>query len=127
MELNVTASYSISLRTIELGPLSLQVFRLPNDMYCLCLADVIAVEKSDSAIRNVISSKIFKSSILPESIHIEGVERTFTPVSIEAAILYWQRRAMEGISDAHLVVKALMRRSLRELADDAFDFRLATS
>lgn len=118
--LTVTASYSISLASVELGPLSLRVFRLPNNTYCLCLADVIAIESSDSAIRSVVGSKIFKSPILPESIHIAGIDRTFTPVSFEAAILYWQRRAMEQNNTAHQVMRTLMRASLRELADAAF-------
>lgn len=120
-EVNATASYTISMRTVEVGPLSLRVFRLPNNTYCLCLADVIAVEVSDSAIRNVVSSKIFRSPILPEAIHIQGIEKTFTPVSFEAAILYWQRRAMEENKTAYAVVKALTRQSLRELADTAFN------
>ena len=120
MESSVAASYSISMTKVELGPLSLRVFRLPNDMYCLCLVDVLAIESSDSAIRSTIGSKIFKSPILPESIHIEGIERVFTPVSFEAAILYWQRRAMEDNNDAKRVVRALMQGSLRELADEAF-------
>lgn len=119
-ELNVTASYSIQMEEVELGPLSLRVFRLPNGTYCLCFVDVIAIESSDSAIRSVVSSKIFRSPVLPESIHIAGVERTFTPVSFEAAILYWQRRASEDNADAQKVMKALLRRSLRELSDEAF-------
>lgn len=99
--LNAIASYNITVRTVELGPLSLRVFQLPNGMYCLCLADVIAVESSSSAIHNAVSSKIFKSPVLPESIHIEGTEKKFSPVSFEIAILYWQRRAMEENGDAH--------------------------
>ena len=121
-ELDVKVSYSTSLRNIELGPISLRVFRLPNDMYCLCLADVVGIENSDGEIRDIVNSKIFRSPILPESIHIEGIERIFTPVSFEAAILYWQRRATEGNHSAHQVVKVLMRHSLRELADEAFGF-----
>lgn len=124
-EPNVTISYSINLKTIELGPIALRVFRLPNDTYCLCFADVIGIENSDSEIRDVVSSKIFKSPILPLSIHIEGIERVFTPVSFEAAILYWQRRASEGNHSANQVVKALMNQSLRELADEAFGFGYA--
>lgn len=120
MESSVAASYNISMTNVEVGPLSLRVFRLPHDVYCLCLVDVLAIESSDSAIRSTIGSKIFKSPILPESIHIEGVERVFTPVSFEAAILYWQRRAMEDNNEAKRVIRALMQRSLRELADEAF-------
>ncbi|MEO1093823.1 MAG: hypothetical protein AAFX01_02845 [Cyanobacteria bacterium J06638_28] len=120
--LSATVSYSISLKNVELGPLSLRVFQLPNDTYCLCFADVIGIESSDSEIRDIVSSKIFRSPILPTSIQIEGIARSFTPVSFEAAILYWQRRATEGNSSAHQVVKALMKHSLRELADEAFGF-----
>lgn len=120
MESSVAASYRISMAKVELGPLSLRVFRLPNDMYCLCLVDVLAIESSDSAIRNTVGSKVFRSPILPESIRIEGIERVFTPVSFEAAILYWQRRAMEDNHEAKLVTRALMQHSLRELADEVF-------
>lgn len=119
-DLNASVSYKISLRELEIGPLTLRIFQLPNGTYCLCFADVIGVENSDSEIRDIISAKIFKSPILPEEIRIEGVQRVFTPVSFEAAILYWQRRAMEGNGDAHQLVKALMRQSLREQADEAF-------
>ena len=120
MASSIAASYSIGMTEIELGPLSLRIFRLPNELYCLCLVDVLGIESSDSAIRSTIGSRIFRSPILPESIHIEGVERVFTPVSFEAAMLYWQRRAMEDNNEAKRVNKALMARSLRELADEAF-------
>lgn len=63
---------------------------------------------------------IAKSPILLESIRIEGIERVFAPISFEAAILYWQRRFMEDDREAKLVVRTLMGRSLRELADEAF-------
>lgn len=105
---------------MELGPLTLRIFQLPNGTYCLCLADVLAVETSNSAIQNAVSSKVFKSSVLPESIRIEGLEKTFSPVSFEAAILYWQRRAMEENSDAHRVMRALTKTSLRQLAEETF-------
>lgn len=121
METNIAASYSISMKNIELGPLSLRVFRLPNATYCLCLVDVIGVESRDRAINKAISSQISRSPILPDSIHIAGVERVFTPVSFEAAILYWQRRAMEDNMEAQRVNRALMKQSLRELADQAFE------
>ncbi|MEM6836553.1 MAG: hypothetical protein AAF609_06825 [Cyanobacteria bacterium P01_C01_bin.120] len=122
MNANVTASYQIGLKEIEIGAITLRVFRLPNATYCLCVADVLAIENTDGAIRSALSSKIFRSPILPEAIHIAGVERTFTPVSLEAATLYWQRRTDEGNKEAHRVVKALMSKSLRERADEAFGF-----
>ncbi len=118
-----TAHYRIVFKNIELGPLSLRVFQLPNATYCLCLADVIGIETSDSEMRSAMGSKVFRSPILPQSIHIEGIPKPLTPVSFEAAILYWQYRAIEGNSDASLISKALIRRSLRELADEAFNFR----
>ena len=120
METSFAASYSIEMKRIELGPLSLRVFKLPQNIYCLCLVDVLGIESSDSSIRNTINSKIFKSPVMPESIHISGVEKVFTPVSFEAAILYWQRRAMEDSTEAQRVVRALTKLSLRERADNAF-------
>ena len=61
MESSAAASYSISVRSIEVGPLSLRVFQLPNAMYCLCLVDVMGIESSDGAVRKAIGSKIFRS------------------------------------------------------------------
>ena len=117
---NATAAYSISMKAVDVGPLSLRIFRLPNAMYCLCLADVLGIESGSGDIQNAVHSKIAKSPALPVSIHLEGVKRTFTPVSFEAAILYWQRRAMENNAEAQRLIRMLTKQSLRERADALF-------
>ena len=114
--------------SIELGDISLTVFQLPNETYCLSQSEVSAViNKPARSIFAFLRSKQLKSlagedfkfSHSTLKLSVEGSQKPITPVSVEMALLYWHKWAQQGNPLALALVLALAKRSIYEAADQA--------
>lgn len=115
-------------RIIQLGEIPITVYQLPNGNYCLSQTEVSGViEKLANSIRCYKGSKRFKSvpssSFKLPSFYIEGSNKPISPVSFELAALYWQHWDGKGNLAARALVNALIKRSLRDLADEVFEVK----
>lgn len=119
-------------REIYLGAVSVQIFLLPEGGYCLSQTEVAAViGKGEYSIRHFLNSKGFKallgaefeSFILVEPIAVEGANKPINPLSSHVAGLYWYHWSQKGNELARALCQALIRYSIHDLADDAFDTR----
>ena len=123
-------------RTIYLADTPIEVAMLPNGSYCLSQTQVAsAIDKVPASMVQFFGSKYFKSlselgfDFFPsdETLVLEAFDKPINPVSIDAALLYWQRWANSGNSKALLLGRALARHSIYDLADQAFGiFRTAS-
>ena len=117
--------YKAQRRTIQIGDIPLEVAMLPNGGYVFSQSEVAqVVEKSEIYIRRFLQSKRVKA--LPglhskfDTLPIEGSKKPIAPVSPELAALYWHKCAAEGNTKAQALVIALIKRSVYDLADEAF-------
>ena len=117
--------YKAQRRTIQIGDIPLEVAMLPDGGYVLSQSEVAqVVDKSESSIRSFQQSNRVKS--LPglgsqfAGLTIEGSNKPIAPVPPELAAFYWHRCAIEGNTKAQALVIALVKRSLYDLADEAF-------
>lgn len=124
--------YKAQRRTIHIGDIPLEVAMLPDGSYRLSYVQTSeVVNKSRNSMLRFCRSKYLKSLLgedfecytSTEEISIEGANRAIIPVTFEMACLYWQKCATEGNSKARALVIALLKRSLYDLADEAFEIR----
>ena len=115
-------------RTIHIGDTRMEVAMLPNGSYVFSQSEVTeVVDKPEISIRRFSGSKWLKS--MPElhsefdTLSIEGSNRPIAPISPEVAALYWQKCAAQGNEKAQALVIALVKRSLYDIADEAFGFQ----
>lgn len=123
-----TQTFKAQRRTIKIGDIPLEVAMLPDGSYCLSQTEVSAVvEKSESSIRSFRRSKrlkdILEDDFQSATLTIEGTSKPIAPVTLELAALYWYKCADEGNKKAQALVIALLKRSLYELADEAFGIK----
>ena len=125
----IEPTFKAQRRTINLGDISLEVAMLPDSTYRLSYAQATeAVEKDRSSMLRFCQSKYLKTLLgedfqccsREDEVFIEGAPRAITPVTFDVACLYWQRCATQGNVKARALVVALLKRSLYELADEAF-------
>ena len=117
--------YRAQRRTIKIGDIPLSVAMLPNGSYVFSQSQVTeVVDRPEISIRRLKRSRWLKS--MPElhsefdTLPIVGANRPIAPVSPEVAALYWQKCASVGNELARALVIALVKRSLYEMADEAF-------
>ena len=124
------STYKAQRRTIYLGDIPLEVAMLPNGEYCLSQTQVASViDKSRDSMLYFSRSKYFKSLFdkgfecwnLGEKLSIEGANKPINPIPIDVACLYWHKWAASGNSKAQRLVLALLKHTLYELADEAFE------
>ncbi len=130
------STYKAERRTIYLGDIPLEVAMLPNGDYCLSQTQVAgAIDKDRNSVLRFFNSKYFKSLIdkgfqcyhFEETSLIEGGRTPIKPVSLDVACLYWQKWAAAGNEKAQSLVIALLKHSLYDLADRAFNVKRTTS
>ena len=120
-------------RTIQLGSIPVQVFCQAGS-YCLSQSNGTAIiGKAEYSIRQFLNSKGFKallgadhaSGISVEPIAVEGHNKAISinPLSFHVASLYWHHWSGKGNDLALVLCQALIRYSLRDLADNAFGIR----
>lgn len=121
--------YKAQRCTINVGDIPLEVAMLPDSSYRLSYAQATeAVDKNRNSMLRFCGSKYLKGILgaefecysFSEEIYIEGVNRPINSVTFELACLYWQKCAVEGNKKAQALIVALVKRSLYELADEAF-------
>lgn len=121
--------YKAQRRNIQLGDISLEIAMLPDSSYRLSYtqtAEVVNLDRSSmlrfcrSKYLKTLLGEEFECSTFVEKIFIEGANRPITPVTFELACLYWQKCAVQGNKKAQALVVSLVKRSLYDLADEAF-------
>lgn len=121
--------YKAQRRTIQIGDIPLEVAMLPDGGYRLSQIEVTgAIEKHHSSFAQFSRSKSLKdllgndpgvrNSVL--SVDVEGSNIPIASISVEAAFVYWFKWAEKGNAKAKALVIALAKRSIYELADEAF-------
>lgn len=122
-------TYKAQHQQIHLGDRPLDIFRLPDGRYCLSLSSAAeAIGKRTCSIFQFLRSKALKTIVgngsqflsFPDELNIEGYPRAIVPVGIDVATLYWQAQAFKRDANAQALVNALLKQSLRDLADAAF-------
>ncbi len=112
-------------RTIHISDIPLEVAMLPDGSYVFSQTEVAAVvDKPEIYIRRFLQSKWVKAfpelNSKSDSLPVDGSKKPIAPVSPELAALYWHKCANEGNKKAQALVIALVKRSVYELADEAF-------
>lgn len=127
----MSKTYKAEPRVIQLGQIPVTVYQLPNGNYCLSQTEVSGViEKLESSLRYYKGSKRVES--LPASnftfstFCIEGSKKPISPVPLELAALYWQHWDAKGNLAARTLVNALIKRSLKDLADEVFEVKITS-
>ncbi len=129
------STYKAERRTIYLGDIPLEVAMLPNGDYCLSQTQVAgAINKAQYSIVQFFRSKYFKGISdsglevcqIQEKLVLEGANKPINPVSLDVACLYWQKWAAAGNEKAQLLVIALLKHSIYDLADQAFNVKRTT-
>ncbi len=115
-------------RIIQLGEIPITVYQLPNGNYCLSQTEVTAViEKLANSIFYYRRSKrvqaLLCSNLELPSFYVEGANKPIASVPLELAALYWQHWDAKGNLVARALVNALIKRSLRDLADEVFEVK----
>ncbi len=128
MSEQIENTFKAQRRTIHIGEISLEVAMLPDGSYRLSQTEVAGViDKGESSIRSFRSSKLFKGLLGKASQSAEqavsGSNKPIVPVSLELAALYWQKWASVGNSKALALIVALIKRSLYDLASEAFGLK----
>lgn len=125
-------AYKAKRQVIQIGDISLEVAMLPDGSYRLNHAQATeVVDKNRDSMSRFRRSKYIQSLLgntcqsytVPEEVFLEGTNRLINPVTIELACLFWQKCALEGNPKARVIVVALVKHSLYELADEAFGFK----
>jgi len=125
-------TFKAQRRTIYIGDISLEVAMLPDSTYRLSYTQATeVVDKDHNSMVRFCQSKYLKTLLgedfqrysFSSSVFIEGAPRPITPVTFDVACLYWQKCAAQGNPKARALVVALLKRSLYELADEAFGMR----
>jgi hypothetical protein len=124
----MSKTYKAEPRIIQLGEISVTVYQLPNGNYCLSQTEVTGViDKLADSLRYYKNSKRFESVSFSNfnfpSIYIEGSKKPISPVPLELAALYWQHWDIKGNLAARTLVNALVKRSLRDLANEVFEVK----
>jgi len=132
MSEQIDHTFKAQRRTISIGDISLEVAMLPDSTYRLSYTQTTEiVDKNRNSMVRFCQSKYLKTllgedfqcySFSPEVL-IEGAPRPITPVTFDVACLYWQKCAAQGNPKARALVIGLLKRSLYELADEAFGMR----
>ncbi len=129
------STYKAERRTIHLGDIPLEVAMLPNGDYCLSQTQVAGViDKRRDSMLYFYRSKYFKAICekgfgcwkSSEKLMLEGSNKPINPVSLDVACLYWQKWAAAGNEKAQLLVIALLKHSIYDLADQAFNVKRTT-
>lgn len=115
-------------RIIQLGQIPITVYQLPSGNYCLSQTEVTAViEKLAASIYHYQRSKRLESVLSSKKelpiVCIEGSNKPISPVPLELAALYWQHWDAKGNLAARTLVNALIKRSLKDLADEVFEVK----
>lgn len=124
----MSKTYKAEPRIIQLGQIPITVYQLPSGNYCLSQTEVTAViEKLAPSIYHYQRSKRLESVLsskkeLP-NVCIEGSNKPISPVPLELAALYWQHWDAKGNLVARTLVNALIKRSLKDLADEVFEVK----
>lgn len=127
----MSKTYRAEPRIIQLGEISVTVYQLPNGNYCLSQTEVAGViEKLSNSIHsyrnsNRVRSLPFNNFTFP-SFCIEGSKKPIAPVPLELAALYWQHWDAKGNLAARTLVNALIKRSLRDLANEVFEVKISS-
>ncbi len=125
----VSQVYKAQRCTINVGDIPLEVAMLPDSSYRLSYAQTTeAVDKNRNSMLRFCGSKYLKGILgeqfecysFSQEIYIEGANRPINSVTFELACLYWQKCAVEGNKKAQALIVALVKRSLYDLADEAF-------
>ena len=111
-----------------MGDTPLTVFQQPDGSYRLSQSEVAQViEKSESSIRSFKQSSRAKALCTLASefavLDVVGSNKPIVPISLELAALYWRYWDHKGNAIATALVNALLLRSLKDLADEAFGVR----
>ncbi len=118
--------YKAQRRTIHLGDIPLEIAMLPDGDRCFSQTQVAsAIDKDRNSVVRFYASKQFKSifgngfksSFVPEKVHLEGANKPIKPVPIKVAYFYWQKWAIAGNKKAQKLVWALLDNNVSELAD----------
>lgn len=121
--------YKAQRCTINVGDIPLEVAMLPDSSYRLSYAQSTEVINKDrSSMLRFCRSKYLKTLLgeefeccsFSEEVFIEGANKPIAPITFELACLYWQKCAFEGNKKAQALIVALVKRSLYDLADEAF-------
>ncbi|MGK7949201.1 MAG: hypothetical protein AB4368_10465 [Xenococcaceae cyanobacterium] len=119
------SNYKAPYRTIYLGDISLEVFKLPNGEYCLSQIQVASViDKAPESVIQFLDSEYFKVNGSSDcqlfnicEVALENANKPIRPIPIKVACLYWQKWSELGNSKAERLVLALLKQGLRALSD----------
>lgn len=118
-------TYKAECRCIQLGDTALNVYRMPNGDYCTSQTEVARViKKVDRSViyfkRSQRAKTLWNNSLQALPLPVKEFNKPIVPVSLEFAALYWQHWDAKGNLYARALVNALLKRSLRDLADEVF-------
>lgn len=113
---------------LNLANIELTVFQVPDGSYRLSQSEVAGViAKQAYSIWQFSRSKHVKSLLaqgcefcIDLELAVEGSNKPIIPIPLELAALYWQHWNHKGNAIATALVNALLKRSLNDLADEAF-------
>lgn len=121
----MNSTYKAECRSIQLGNIILSVYRMPDGDYSTSQVEVARVIKKveNSVIyfkRSQRARELWSSSLQSQSLPVKEFKKPIAPVPLEFAALYWQHWDAKGNMYARALVNALLKRSLRDLADEVF-------
>lgn len=124
----MNSTYKAECRSIQLGNIILSVYRMPDGDYSTSQVEVARViKKVENSIiyfkRSQRARELWSSSLQSlqaQSLLVKEFNKPIIPVPLEFAALYWQHWDAKGNLYARALVNALLKRSLRDLADEVF-------
>lgn len=119
------STYKAECRCIQLGDTTLNLYRMPNGDYCASQIEVARViKKFEDSVRFFKRSQrakdLWSNSLQASPLPVKEFNKPIVPVPLEFAALYWQYWDAKGNLYARALVNALLKRSLKDLADEVF-------